>query len=330
MFEVITFGSATWDIYLKLEKDQIIKSDKVPSGTAVGFDLGAKIDISDMYFSFGGGGMNTAHTFKKQGFKVAYCGSVGSDIPGKEIIAEMEQEGIGTEFIQKNEKPTNNSVILLTSDTERTVLAYRGASEELNKEEILWGDMSPSWFYLAPLSGKLKDLTEDIVDFAKKNKIKVAINLGNSQILLGKEKLEPILKKADVLLLNLEEASLLTGIDKKDEMGIMRELNSLHPGINSVTKGPDGVLISEQDVLIEASSCKVKVVDKTGAGDAFGSGFISGLIKSNMDLEWAIKLGIANSLSCIQTRGAVNGLLEGSDDFMKVGEKIKIERKKII
>jgi len=330
MFEIITFGSATWDIYLKMEKDQLFKTDKVPSGAAVGFDLGAKIDINDMYFSFGGGGMNTAHTFKKQGFGVAYCGSVGSDIPGKEIISEMESMGIGTEFIQKNEKPTNNSIILLSPDNERTVLAYRGASEDLNKEEILWGAMSPSWFYLAPLSGKLSSLTEDIVDFAKKNKIKVAINLGNSQIILGKEKLEPILKKADVLLLNLEEAALLTGVDKKDEMGIMRELNSIHPGINTVTKGPEGVLVSEEDVLIEASSYKVKVVDKTGAGDAFGSGFISGLIKSNMDLEWAIKLGIANSISCIQIRGAVNGLLEGSNDIEKIGEKIKIERKKII
>ncbi|MFA5086430.1 MAG: carbohydrate kinase family protein [Candidatus Paceibacterota bacterium] len=330
MFEIITFGSSTWDIYLKIEKDQVLKSDKVASGTAVGFDLGAKIDIRDMYFSFGGGGVNAAHTFRNLGFDVAYCGSVGHDIPGKEIIAELESRGVGTQFVQKNEKPTNNSIILLTPDNERTVLAYRGASEDLNREEIMWGDMSPSWFYLAPLSGKLSDLTEDIVDFAKKNKIKVAINLGNSQILLGKEKLDPILKKVDVLLLNLEEASLLTGIDKKDEMGIMRELNSIHPGINTVTKGPEGVLVGEQDVLLEASACKVKIVDKTGAGDAFGSGFIAGLIKSNMDTEWAIRLGIANSSSCIRVRGAVNGLLEKVPDFTKTGEKIKIERKKII
>jgi ribokinase len=229
MFEIITFGSATWDIFLKIEKGNVLKNDKLPSGTGVTFDLGAKIDINDMYFSFGGGGMNTAFTFKKQGFNVAYCGSVGNDIPGKEIIAEMEKNGIGTEFIQRNDKPTNNSVILNTSEDDRTVLAFRGASELLDKEEILWGDMSPSWFYLAPLSGKLSSLTEDIVDFAKKNKIKVAINLGNSQIALGKEKLEPILKKADVLLLNLEEAASLTGVDKKDEMGIMRELTAFIP-----------------------------------------------------------------------------------------------------
>jgi ribokinase len=330
MFDIITFGSAAWDIYLKIDKKNILKGGSFPSGLGVAFDLGAKIDINDMYFSFGGGGMNTAFTFKKQGFKVAYCGSVGNDIPGKEIVAEMEKTGIGTEFIQKNERPTNNSVILNTSEEDRTVLAYRGASEMLDKEEVLWGGMSPSWFYLAPLSGKLSSLTENIVDFAKKNKIKVAINLGNSQIILGKEKLEPILKKADVLLLNLEEASLLTGIDIKDEMGIMRELNRIHPGINTVTMGPEGVLVSEQDVLFEATSCKVKVADKTGAGDAFGSGFISGLIKSNMDIEWAIRLGIANSVSCIKVRGAINGLLEEGVDAKKIGDKIKVERTKII
>jgi sugar/nucleoside kinase (ribokinase family) len=82
--------------------------------------------------------------------------------------------------------------------------------------------------------------------------------------------------------------------------------------------------------LFEASSCKIKVVDKTGAGDAFGSAFICGLIKSNMDIDWAIRLGIANSVSCIQVRGAVNGLLEEGVDIKKLGEKIKVERIKII
>ncbi len=128
MFEIITFGSATWDVYFQLAKEQKIKSEKVASGIAVAFDLGAKIDIKEMFFSFGGGGTNSARTFKNQGFEVAYCGSVGDDIPGKEIIAELERAGIGAEFIQMNEKPTNNSVILLTADEERTVLAYRGAS----------------------------------------------------------------------------------------------------------------------------------------------------------------------------------------------------------
>jgi len=328
MFDIITFGSATWDIFLKIPQSQIIKGKEFSSGTAVAFNLGSKIDLESMYFSFGGGGMNSAFTFLNQGFKVAYCGSVGNDIPGREIIAQMEEAGMGIDFIQKVDKPTNNSVILNTSESERTVLAYRGASEMLDMEEVFWSDMSPSWFYIAPLSGELSKMTENIVDFAKKNKIKVAINLGNSQIALGKEKLEAILKKVDVLLLNLEEASLLTGA--KDEIEAMRELNNMHNGINIITKGADGVLVSDKDILFSSSSCKVKVVDKTGAGDAFGAGFISGLIKSNMDIEWGIRRGMANATSCIQVEGAVNGLLSEEDNLNKIGEKVKIEKGKIV
>jgi len=328
MSEIVTFGSATWDIFLKMPSGLVIKSKDFSSGFAIAFNLGSKIDLEDMYFSFGGGGVNTAFTFLNQGLDVAYCGSVGNDIPGKEIINLLKESGIGTDFIQRVDKPTNNSVIMNTSESERTVLAYRGASEMLNIEDVYWSDMNnPSWFYIAPLSGKLSKSTEAIVDFAKKNKIKVAINLGNSQIAMGIEKLGPSLKKVDVLLLNLEEASLLTHIPENDEIGIMSELNKIHNGINVVTKGADGALVSDKDVLYNAFACRVKVVDKTGAGDAFGAGFVSGLIKSNNNVEWGIRRAIANATSCIKVPGAINGLLKENDSFE---DKIKIEKGKIV
>ncbi|MFA5755148.1 MAG: carbohydrate kinase family protein [Candidatus Paceibacterota bacterium] len=331
MFEIITFGSSTWDIFLKIPENQLIKSQDFPSGAAVAFNLGSKIDLENMYFSFGGGGVNSAFTFLNQGFNVAYCGSVGKDIPGKEIVNLLKESGIGTDLIQEADSPTNNSVILNTSENERTVLAYRGASEMLDMEEVYWSHIdSPLWFYIAPLSGKLSKSTEEIINFAKKNKIKVAINLGNSQISLGKEKLTAILKKVDVVLLNLEEASLLTCINSNDEAGIMRELNNIHNGTNVVTKGDQGVLVSDKEILFDAFSCKVKVVDKTGAGDAFGAGFISGLIKSNYDIESGIRRGIANATSCIKVKGSINGLLKAEEIFTQMEEKIKIEKGKII
>ena len=173
MSEIVTFGSATWDIFLKVPSDLIIKSKDFSSGFAIAFNLGSKIDLEDMYFSFGGGGVNTAFTFLNQGLDVAYCGSVGNDIPGKEIINLLKKSGIGTDFIQIVDKPTNNSIIMNTSENERTVLAYRGASEMLDIEDVYWSDMNnPSWFYIAPLSGKLSKSTEAIVDFARRIKLK--------------------------------------------------------------------------------------------------------------------------------------------------------------
>ena len=328
MSDIITFGSATWDVFLKIPSKNLIKSKDFSSGMAVAFNLGSKIDLENMYFNFGGGGVNTAFTFLNQGFDVSYCGSVGDDIPGRELINLMKNSGIKTELIQTVNKPTNSSIILNTSENERTVLAYRGASEMLDIEDIFWSDISPSWFYIAPLSGQLSRLTEEIVDFGKKNKIKIAINLGNSQISLGKEKMENILKKVDVLLLNYEEASLLT--KGGDEMAIMRELNNLHNGINVVTKGVEGVIVSDRDTLFSANACKAKVIDKTGAGDAFGAGFISGLIKSNNDVEWGIRKGMMNATSCIKVEGAINGLLKEEDNSDEIGKKIKIERGKIV
>lgn len=328
--DIITFGSATWDAFVKIPEHYAIKDKKFLSGTGLCFNLGSKIDLKDMYFGFGGGGLNTACTFRKQGFDVAYCGSVGNDIAGKEIIAELTRWGIETSFIQKNSKPTNSSVILNTLEKERTVLAFRGASEYLDKGGIPWSRFNASWFYLAPLSGRLRGLTQEIVDFAYSNKIKVAINLGNSQIALGKKKLSTVFKKIDVLLLNQEEAALLTGIDFKKELEIMRELNKMHKGINAITRGREGVLISQGEYLYDVSSLKIKAIDETGAGDAFGSGFVSGLIKSNMNIDWSARLGIVNSVSAIKIKGANTGLLEGSDDFMGLGRKIKIKKAKLI
>jgi len=60
------------------------------------------------------------------------------------------------------------------------------------------------------------------------------------------------------------------------------------------------------------------VVDRTGAGDSFASGFVSGFLQKNGDIEYAIQLAIANSTACLTKLGAKNGLLEKGEDFNKV------------
>jgi len=324
MFDIITFGSATWDISLTLSGKKVKDNADLIIDKGIYFNLGSKISIRDMYFGFGGGGVNTATTFKKQGFKVAYCGSVGDDIPGKEIIEYLKKTGIDSSFVKKASKPTNNSVILHIPGQDRTILVYRGASEMLKRSDIQWGKLKSPWFYLAPLSGKLSILTEDIVDFAKKNDIKVLANLGNSQILTAKAKLRNILNKIDILLLNKEEASLLTGVDYKKEQEIILKTNAMHKGLNVITKGEEGVVVSDGKKVYEAKLKKFNIVDATGAGDSFGSGFVSGLIKSNYDIEYAIRLGLTNSKRCLLERGSTNGLLAAKDNYLVERENIKV------
>ncbi len=335
MFDIITFGSATWDIFLRLKKFSvqeepawgwhIVKDKKFITSKGICFNSGSKVNVEDIYFSSGGGGTNTAATFSKQGFKVAYCATVGDDISGSEIIEELRRLRIDARFVFKtNLKPTNHSVILNSgSRTDRTILVYRGASELLGKKDIPWEKLKAKWFYLAPLSGKLCKITEDIINFAYKNEIKIAFNPGNSQLSLPSKTLKRILKKVDILILNQEEASLLTKIPFFYEKEIFKKINKLCSGIAIMTKGSKGVVVSDGKYLYRADILKIKVIDGTGAGDSFGAGFVSGFIRTKKNIEKAIQLATANANSCLTEWGAKKGLLKKNKKF----KRIKVQRK---
>lgn len=319
MFDIITFGSATWDIFVKPNDFKKIDGQKFLTGKGICFDLGSKVDIGEVNFSTGGGGTNSAATFANQGIKVAYCGKIGDDISGNEILEELKRRKINIDFVAKtNLKSTNHSIVINATKEERTILVYRGASELLSKKEIPFKKLDAKWIYLAPLSGKLCHLFGEIVNFAKKKDIKVAANLGNSQLCLKKELLGKILKKLDILVLNQEEASILTNIPYSQENLIFKKIDEMCDGIAIMTKGEEGVSVSDGENIYKAKSPNLKVIDKTGAGDAFSSGFVSAYIKSKGDIEYSIQFGMANAKSCIEKWGAKAGLISYKSQFKKV------------
>ena len=331
MFDIITFGSATQDIIVKPKHVTMLKYDKSPSEKEVCFPMGSKIDIEDIRFNSGGGGTNTAATFSLQGFKTAFCGVVGSDVSGQEIINELKRFKVNTSLMQKTDKKrTNHSVVILNNGQDRTILAYRGAAELMDNKNIPWGKLKSEWFYLAPLSGLLclpagrqaKTPFEDIVDFAKKNNIKIAANPSIAQLSLPN--FSDIAKKINVLLLNQEEASFLTKTSFAEEKEIFSKLNQLHPGITVMTRGGRGVVVSDGKNMYSALPPKDRsILDTTGAGDSFGSGFVAEFMKS-ADIEASIQLGMANSVGNLSEVGAKTGLLKKGQEFEGVGVKKKI------
>ncbi len=244
---------------------------------------------------------------------------VGDDLPGDYIIKELKKMKVDTSLIKKTkEKSTNISVFLAYPGKDKTVLVYRGASDVLEKEDIPWDKIKNArWFYLSPFAGGLANLTEEVINFAKKNKIKVAFNPGYSQLKMPKPALERILIKIDVLILNREEASSLTGISYQKEREVFKKIDAMVKGIAIMTKGGEGVVVSDGKYLYRAPSLKLKMVDGTGAGDAFGSGFVSGLIQKN-DVTFVTQLAMANSGYAITEWGAKTGLLDKGQKFPKV------------
>ena len=321
MYDIITFGSASMDIFVKPEKFKIVKSKKdFVSGKGVCFNFGSKVDIEEINFFSGGAGTNTAATFVKQGFDTAFFGSVGDDLAGEEIIEEIKNLGVDAQFVKKTkEKPTNHSIVIEGLKDDRTILVYKGASEFFKRNDISWQEAKEAkWVYLAPLSGSLCDIFEPVVNFAKENNIKVAANPGNCQLAMPEEILKRIIEKVDVLILNQEEASLLTKMPFKKEKQIFKKIDEMCPGIAIMTKGKNGAVVSDGKELYKAKALKTEVVDTTGAGDAFGSGFVAEFIRSNGDIERSIQFGMANSAGCLTKVGAKNGLLEKNSEFVRV------------
>jgi len=148
-----------------------------------------------------------------------------------------------------------------------------------------------------------------VFDIASKKKIKVAWNPGSLELRMGLKKLTPLLKKVDIFQVNNEEAASLVGISYSREKEIFKKLDKIVEGVVVITKGPRGVSVSDGKKIYSAGIPKSPVKERTGAGDAFGSGFVSGFIHKKGDIAHGIQLGTANSTSVVQYVGAKEGLL---------------------
>lgn len=310
-YDIITFGSATKDIFIKTEKVPVgdFKKDHIPEEILL--PLGHKLNIEEIRFYYGGGGTNTATTFVNQGFNVAYCGVLSNNTEGNLILTDLKSRGIKTGLISAISNKLTSTSIILSVPQGRTILAYKGASSGLSKNQVPWHKIkNTNWFYLAPLHKKSSKTFKDLVFFAKKNKIKVMANLGNCQLSLSKKSLYSILKNIDILLLNQEEGqALVKNNDLKGE-SLVKEIRKIFSGILIITNGRNKVLVLNKEQLFFAFPSKKIGLDSTGAGDAFGSGFLSGYIKHKGDIDKSIKLAIKNSASCIKKWGAKDGLLK--------------------
>ena len=307
MFDVVTFGSATLDVFVKTPKLPMVSHN---DRKGIFVPLEDKIEGADILSYFGGCGLNTAVSFKKQGLKVAFCGMVGDDIIGQSIRKYVQSLGISLKLLSVADKSaTNMSVILSKGVDDRTILIYRGASELLKLSKLHLEKVKSKWFYFASPTGKAVISLDKIVSFSKKKGIKIALNPSKYQLTSKRGQLKKIISQVDALILNQEEAALLTrGLPSKP-MSVFQKLLKMTEGVVVMTRGPKGVYVSDHKFMYRAGILNTKVVDRTGAGDSFGSGFIIGFIR-NHDVISAIKWGLINSSNCLKKWGAQEGFMK--------------------
>ena len=295
MYDVITVGSATVDCFADPESELIkIKSSRDTS-ELIAYPSGSKILIKHIQFFTGGGGTNTAVALSRLGHKVAFLGNLGKDANAKLVLEELKKNNV--DFIGVKDKGmTGYSVVLKSIEHDRSILTYKGMNDDLRADEINYSKLKTRWFYFSSMMSESYRTLEKLAAYAEKNRIKTAFNPSNYLAEKGADFLKEILSRTEILILNKEEAELIAG--RGDFDYLIKKLMELGPKIVVITNGKHGSHTFHRNCFYHIVPIDVKVTETTGAGDAFASSFLSGIIKKN-DICFALKLGQVNAESVI-------------------------------
>src|SRR3989338_526378 len=305
MYDIITIGSATVDTLVRTEFYEMIHDKKKKE--CIAYPVGSKILMKELILTTGGGGTNTAVALARLGHKVAFLGKVGSKYNSSMVIKELKKEKVGTSLIVRSKTGrTGYSIVLNSKKHDRTILAFKGSNNDLSFNEIKLKKLNARWFYFSSMMGASFKTLEKLASYAKEHNIKIAFNISSYLAKKGKNHLKNILKKTSILVLNKEEASLLVGKGKINDL--LKKLQKLGPEIIAITDGKNGVYVLHSKTAYYGKPHNVKIVETTGAGDSFASSFLSGIIKKG-NIEFAIDLGMTNAESVIQHHGAKEILL---------------------
>lgn len=306
MARILSLGSALQDIYL-IDHDDLAPTN-IGSEAVFGKVLvGSKVDIDRISYEVGGGGVNSAITFARHGHESILITNVARDPAGTAITRILARESVDDSYLNFLErKTTGTSIILLDSKSgERTILTYRGASEHFgnfSEEDIEL--IQPDWLYVTTLRGDM-DTLKRFFKKAYSKQVKIMFNPGVRE-LEQIDSLTSLLKYVDVLNVNKSEAAQIVPGVMLTEL-LYRLQNYVDTVI--ITDGPMGGIAGNHEEIYRFGIYEDKKVrDATGAGDAFGSGFLAHISAGN-SFRNSLIFASANSTAVVSKLGANKGIL---------------------
>jgi sugar/nucleoside kinase (ribokinase family) len=304
MVKILSIGAAVQDVFLS-HSDEFKAVCMNPEECFMQLTLGSKADVNKVVFTTGGGATNASVTFARQGLEAEFMGSVGDDPAAQAVLSELDKEGVDTSHVNVSKRyNTGYSVLLLAPNGERTILTYRGASTHYSLNDFDFSGVNADWLYISSMSGKM-DIIDQVFAEAKQQGMKIMFNPGKGE-LAHAEKLKGLLDDVDVLSVNKQEMQQI--VEGEDLEELVRHGLHYVPTV-IVSDGPNGVTASDGKTIIRAGMYEdVKVIDRTGAGDAFGSGFLSQWAQGK-SLKDAIVFASANSTSVVTKIGAKTAIL---------------------
>ncbi len=313
MFDCVTIGGASRDVFFMTEKGKILHNRGSHAKKLIAFEYGSKIIPETAEFTYGGGGTNTAVCFAHLGLKVSTILSIGAEGTGSLLMEDLKSAGVDTNHVMRNrEYHTALSIIVGVPGKDHTMFLYRGANNHLAVHD--WRQIKTKWFYLSSLTGESADIIPELFAYASAHNICIAWNPGSEQLEQGYHDLKNFLEFTDTLILNREEAMKLVlsknnRLEVHDMKKLLKELAEMAKGIIVVTDGEDGsYAYNHNSEIYHQPAYDAKVVETTGAGDAYGATFIAARFLG-CSIPFAMKMAAHNSASVIQSVGAQEGLM---------------------
>lgn len=262
---------------------------------------------------FGGSPSNIAMNVKKLGIHSLVASAVGKDGLGSFLIDQLRKMDIDTSGIQRVNDST--SMVVLTKSTSTPVpIFYRGADYHLAFNSVLNESLMNSkivHFSCWPISMEpVRHTIEKVIEIAKSNNILVGFDPNYHPMIWkngedGIEYVKSIIGKVDVIKPSEDDAERLFGKDTPENQ--LKKFLNLGAKLVILTLGKEGAIVSNGIETLKYSSLATKVIDTTGAGDAFWSGFYTAAIKG-YTIKDAISLGFAVSAYQLKYTGAVVNL----------------------
>ncbi|KPV63870.1 MAG: putative sugar kinase [Candidatus Bathyarchaeota archaeon BA2] len=293
--DVIGFGA--------LNVDKLYKVNRIAREEEESF-------VTDFKESPGGSAANTIVGLARLGLKTGYIGKVAEDREGEFLLKDFRKENVDTSGIIISRQGRSGVVMgYIDRKGERALYVDPGVNDWLEFKEINLEYASRADFlHLTSFVGEKpfeaqKKLVKTLSD------VKVSFDLGALYARKSLASLKPIIKKSFVMLPNEIEIRLLTGKDYEGGSKIL-----IKEGVNvvAVKLGERGCYVTDGKERYFVEPFEKKLVDTTGAGDAFCAGFLYGLIKGR-DLYECGRLGNFVAARCISKMGARTGLPRLSD-----------------
>lgn len=317
--DVLSVGDMVTDAFIKLLDDQA-QSYENEHGKWLAMPFGQKIEFDHAeVIEAVGNAANAAVSFARLGFNSGLVSNVGGDPHGRDMIAALHKFKVDSRYVHINPDKKSNYHYVLWYKEERTILIkheeYDYHWPKLKPAEI------PAWIYFSSISKNALDMHDDIADWLEDNPgVKMAFQPGTFQIDAGAERLAKLYKHSEVLLVNREEATEISGGNHEDMHDLLNRLHDMGPKVVVITDGPAGAYASDgQDRLkMPPYPDPAPPLERTGAGDAFSSAFVAALMHGN-NIEGALQWAPINSMNVVQHVGAREGLLteDQISEFLK-------------